>query len=122
LAFRAARAATSPDASTSTQTVASGISRRDVVSLSATALRTPVSGMRLPFAAGFFSVAFSRAASTSARRMIPSGPLGVSRARSIPLSEASFRTNGEITPGVLAFGAGASTRRTRLRRVDGAVP
>lgn len=90
--------------------------------MSATALRTPVSGIRVPFATGFFSAEFFRAASTSARRMMPSGPVAVTFARSIPLSAASFRTNGEITPGALAFGAGASTRRTRLRRVEGAVP
>ena len=45
-AFSAARSPTSSVASTSTQTVASGISRRDRLSLSATALRTPRIGIR----------------------------------------------------------------------------
>ena len=42
--------------------------------------------------------------STSARRMTPPGPVGVSAAQLIPLSRASFRTTGEMTLGA-AVGA-----------------
>ena len=45
-AFSARRASTRPVASTSTQTVASGISRRERDSLSAAARRAPRSGIR----------------------------------------------------------------------------
>ena len=93
-----ARAANSSVASTSTQVVASGISRRLVDSLSATTLRSPLIGILWSVACDV-SVSGPKfaPASTSARVMTPPAPDPEIVARSILLSEASLRTIGEIT-------------------------
>jgi hypothetical protein len=107
-AFIVARAVSSSVASTSTQTVASGISRRERLSLSAAALRAPRSGIRSSSpavlaaavrsaGAAAAGVRRSIACSTSRRRTRPDGPLPASAARSTPASCAIFRTSGEIT-------------------------
>ncbi|CAM5339734.1 hypothetical protein SMICM304S_10568 [Streptomyces microflavus] len=118
-AFIAARATISSVASASTQQVASGISLRLRDSLSATAPRTPRSGIRSaagaaapPWnvgasaatgsAAGRASASVASPAcriaeSTSARRIRPSGPDPVSRRRSMSCCRASRRTSGETT-------------------------
>src|ERR1700677_896150 len=108
-ALSAARAASRPVASTSTQTVASGISRRERVSLSAAALRTPRSGIRtspgvtadVAAASGVMGVvgvaSRSRAALTSRRSTSPSGPVPGIPDTSSPASRASLRTSGELT-------------------------
>src|ERR1700677_4171239 len=108
-ALSAARAASRPVASTSTQTVASGISRRERVSLSPAAWRTRRSGIRtspgvtadVAAASGVMGVvgvaSRSRAALTSRRSTTPSGRVPGIPDTSSPASRASLRTSGELT-------------------------
>ena len=105
-------------ASTSTHTVASGISRRDRDSLSAIALRTPVIGMRCTAGDvdGTVAAGAASACSTSRRMTRPFGPLPRTEARSSPLSRAIRRTSGETTATRPATGA-TSVFTTRVGRV-----
>ncbi len=124
--FRAARISTSAVASTSTHTVASGISERLRVMLAATAFRTPRTAVRpvMPrpvresvsppapdpdsVGAGSVGAAAGRAdsaglaagaiaASTSLRMMSPLAPEPWSPPKSTPWSRAIRRTSGEMT-------------------------
>jgi hypothetical protein len=113
-ALMPARASSNGVASTSTQIVTSGTSRRLRLSFSAAARRTPRSGTTcspsttVP-AAGAGAGAGAIAASTSARRTIPPGPLPCSVATSTWWSRASFRTSGEMTSGAPPDGTAALT-------------
>ena len=119
--FSAARISTSAVASTSTHTVASGISDRLRLMFAATALRTPRTGVRpempspvrasVPPAAGTACPGVSAGcctagcaagaglmtASTSRRMISPLAPEPWSSPKSTPWSRAIRRTSGEIT-------------------------
>ena len=135
-ALIAARVSSRPVASTSTQMVTSGISRRLRESLSAMTLRMPVSGMTVSpspagasptCATGASGTAASRAAgagaataaSRSARRITPPGPVPRSDARSMPCSLASRRTIGEMTSGADCTPVGSGSA---VRSAEAAVP
>ena len=124
----ARRAARRSVASTSTQVVASGISR---------AARRELVGDRLPQALDRnpLRVRLSRVSagespvSTSARLITPPGPLPGSRDRSRSFCRARLRTTGEMTRGATParFGSGRVTSRVtptrrRRRRVSSLVP
>lgn len=89
-------------------------------SFSATAPRTPLSGIRSPAVAATGAAAATAAtgsgarsaASTSARMIRPSGPDPRRARRSTPLSLASLRTSGEITGTGPAGAAGAAATGT----------